>query len=101
MSPPCEFIVKNVIPSIRKEVVKILSEDYGMCNRDIARRLGLTDAAVSQYLTEKRGKGFEPDEEIRAMLRESADRIFRGSSSIDSEVCKICKEIKRRLGEKK
>ncbi|KAA0008947.1 MAG: winged helix-turn-helix transcriptional regulator, partial [Thermoplasmata archaeon] len=44
MSPPCEFIVKNVIPSIRKEVVKILSEDYGMCNRDIARRLGLTDA---------------------------------------------------------
>lgn len=98
MSLPCEFIVRNVIPSIRREVVRILSEDYGMCNRDIARKLKLTDAAVSQYLSEKRGKGVELNEKIIAMIRESTDRIFRGVSSVEEEICRICNRLKREIG---
>ena len=96
MSLPCEFIAKYVIPSLRREIVRILSEEYEMSNREIAKKLDLTDAAVSQYLSGKRGAGFELNEKILTMVRESADRIARGKTSIDEEICKICETLKEK-----
>lgn len=98
---PCEVIAKKIVPSIRREIVKVLSECYGLCNREIARKLELTDAAVSQYLSEKRGMGFEMDEKMLLMVRESADRIFRGLSNIDEEICRICSKLKEDIGARK
>jgi len=96
MSLPCEFIAKYVIPSLRREIVRILSEEYGMSNREIARTLDLTDAAVSQYLSDKRGKAFELDKNVMAMVKQSAERIARRETTIDEEICRICEDIKER-----
>lgn len=95
MSLPCEFIAKYVIPSLRREIVRILSEEYGMSNREIARILDLTDAAVSQYLSDKRGKAFEIDKNVMGMIKQSAERIARRETTIDEEICRICEVLKR------
>ena len=48
---PCEYIVWNVLPSIRKEFAKSLMKNYGLNQKQIAKIINLTPAAVSQYLS--------------------------------------------------
>ena len=98
MSLPCEFIAKYVIPSLRREIVRILSEEYEMSNREIAKKLDLTDAAVSQYLSNKRGTTFELNADIQNMVKESTERIAKGKSTVNEEICKICRALKERKG---
>ena len=52
---PEELASKSVIPAIRALIVKRLVEDHGMTQQEAAKRLGVTQPAVSKYLHHKRG----------------------------------------------
>ena len=54
MKLPQEIEVWYVIPAIRREFAKGLIKK-GLKQREVARMLGVTDAAVSQYFSSKRG----------------------------------------------
>ena len=54
-----EIEVWYVIPAIRKEIAKGLVKK-GLKQRAVARKLEITDAAVSQYFNSKRGGEFHP-----------------------------------------
>jgi len=86
----CEVMAK-LLPSLRAAVAKELRRRYGFSQDDIAKRLGVTQGAVSQYLKKRRGKEITTVEVKRA-IREIADAIAKGSD-FDSEVCKICRKI--------
>lgn len=75
-------------------MVRILSKEYKMSNREIAERMNLTDAAVSQYLSKKRGVGFKLNQVILDMVKRSTSRIANGDANIDEEICKICEALK-------
>ena len=51
MNPPCELTVKTLLPALRTLVAKELSNNYGWTQTRIAKRLGVTQAAVSGYLS--------------------------------------------------
>jgi predicted transcriptional regulator len=51
---PQEVEVFYLLPAIRREFA-IALKALGKSQRDIAKLLGVTDAAVSQYITKKRG----------------------------------------------
>ncbi len=92
---PCEYIVWNGLPIIRKKIAESMINVYGLNQRETAKKLCLTPAAVSQYLSRKRGKMNIPDKEIRKEINRSAERIIQlGCKVIVSETCRLCKIFK-------
>jgi predicted transcriptional regulator len=49
MKVPCEIVVWYVLPVVRREIAKSLVSDFGLNQRTAAGKLGITEAAVSQY----------------------------------------------------
>ena len=65
---PSEIIVDHILPPIRAQLAKELV-DCDISQQRIARILGLTPAAVSQYMSKKRGYAVEFDEDVLKELR--------------------------------
>ncbi len=72
---PQEIEVWYLLPAIRRELSKFLVND-GLTQREIASKLGITEAAVSQYLKEKRGNEVSFDEKMKNYIRISSKRII-------------------------
>jgi predicted transcriptional regulator len=62
MPLPCELAVKSIVPAVRALVAKELRQGYGMKQNDIARLLGVTQSAVSQYARNARGRALAVDQ---------------------------------------
>ena len=92
---PCEYIVWNILPSIRNEIVRSLIKDFGLNQKEAAERLGITPAAVCLYLSDKRGNIKIKDEKIIKEIRISTEKIIKNKKiNIVNEICRICKIIK-------
>lgn len=103
---PCEYIVWHGLPIIRKGIAVSMINDYGLSQKETAEKLGITPAAVSQYLSGKRGKMNITDKEIRKEINRSAEKIIQlGNEILVSETCRLCKIFTSKklfpLGEKK
>ncbi len=101
MKIPCELIVWHALPMIRREMAAELVGTHGMSQADVARKFGMTDAAVSQYIRRKRGARPEFDLEDPAYaafmdaLRESARRIAAEGVDPSVEMCSLCGVFRR------
>ncbi len=96
MKPPCEMVVWYVIPAIRSELAKDLLK-LGMKQKDISELMDITQPAVSQYLTDKRGSGIQFNDDVKELISDFADDLYSGNagkSDIISRTCAICKKIK-------
>ncbi|HHF55590.1 MAG TPA: helix-turn-helix domain-containing protein [Thermoplasmatales archaeon] len=91
---PCEYIVWGVLPCIRKKLAEVLYKK-GLSQKEIAEMLGVSNAAISQYLSNKRGKLGKFDDEIEREIEISAEEIIKGCDVVD-EMCRICRIIKRK-----
>ncbi|MBS3778145.1 MAG: hypothetical protein KGY50_02490, partial [Candidatus Thermoplasmatota archaeon] len=59
-------------------------------------KLGVTPAAISQYLSGKRGKIKIIDGKILSEIKKSAGKIYEnGESNILPETCRICKIMRK------
>jgi len=96
VKPPCEMVVWYVIPTIRSELAKELLK-LGMKQKEISKLLDITQPAVSQYISDKRGHGIKFNEQIMAMIKEFAHDLKEETvtkQDIIPRTCKICKMIK-------
>lgn len=96
VKPPCEIVVWYIIPGIRSVLAKELFK-LNMKQKDISTLLDITQPAVSQYLSDKRGNEIEFNNEIFQMIREFALGLKEGEiSKLDMipKMCQICKKIK-------
>ncbi len=96
MKPPCEMVVWYVIPAIRSELAKDLLK-LGMKQKTISELMDITQPAVSQYLTDKRGSGIEFNDDVKKLIQDFADDLNDGTATkadIISRTCYICKRIK-------
>ena len=94
MKPPCEIVVWYVIPAIRSELAKELL-NLGMKQKDVSELMDITQPAVSQYITDKRGSGIKLDDNVRSMIHEFARELSEGEATkadLIPRTCKICKE---------
>jgi len=93
---PCEYILWNGIPNIRKELAETLIKQYGLNQRQAAEKLGITPSAVCQYVSKKRGKEDIFDETIIQEISISAERIMKNNGSdVVIETCRICRLIQK------
>lgn len=99
MKIPCELIVWYVLPSIRRELARELVENHNLTQAEVARRFGVTDAAISQYLKSKRGTNKEMENsgkypEFKIEVEKAAVRMLNGSDIV-TETCSICMMVKK------
>jgi predicted transcriptional regulator len=93
---PCEYMLWNGIPTIRKELAETMIKQFGLSQRETAEKLGLTPAAICQYLSKKRGKTDIFDETIIKEITISAERIIKNDDThVIIETCRICRLIQK------
>ena len=94
---PCEFLMWNVLPVIRREFARNLIDVFNLSQKEAAEKLGATPAAVSQYLSGKRGKMEIKDDFVLQEIKKSSERIFKyGDKVVVPETCRICKLMRDR-----
>jgi predicted transcriptional regulator len=84
MKPPCEIVVKYLLPTLRALIAKEISERYGLKQEDSARKLGITQSAVSYYLSGSRGA---------IDIREHGATVLRENPRVKSAVKEIASAI--------
>src|SRR5512138_2667671 len=98
MDPQCEIIGKYVLPIYRSLLAKELVQEYKLSQTETAKKLGTTQAAVSQYLSSKRAyKGVEQVKEympkIHAMASDTARKLVNkelSSKDVTPDFCSLC-----------
>jgi predicted transcriptional regulator len=99
MKPPCEIVVIKMLPQIRANIVKILTQDYNMKQIEVSKKLGITQAAVSQYLSSSRG-GDNDFLDIFPEMEDYAKDIATSIASGENKemqlalLCEICSRIR-------
>jgi len=98
MRPPCEVVVKEVLPAIRAMLVRELVERHHLSQVEVAYKLGITQPAVSQYLRMLRGTGRNKVilKNIDKHVRGLADDIARGKlkrKQVIERYCLICRTM--------
>ena len=92
----CEYMMWNGLPVIRKEIAESMINDFGLSQKETARRLGITPAAVCQYVSRKRGRINIVDDLILKEIKTSAQSIIdNGGGSVIMETCRICKILRK------
>jgi len=98
MRPPCESVVKLVLPAFRSLIAKELIEKYNFSQVAAAKKLGTTQAAVSYYLYSKRGekrmKELEAIPYVQSMTSQVASGIATQSLSPFEAMLKFCELCK-------
>jgi predicted transcriptional regulator len=104
MDPQCEIIGKYVLPIYRSLLAKELVQKYHLSQTETAKKLGTTQAAISQYLSSKRAyKGIEQVEEflpkLQTMAQETAKKLVNkqiSAEDITTNFCGLCSTFCRK-----
>jgi uncharacterized protein len=89
---PQEIEVWYILPAIRKELVLTLKEK-NLNQKEIAKLLNVTEAAVSQYAKDKRAKDIKFNEEVKRFIKEATEKI-EDSKTAFQQIQKINEFIK-------
>lgn len=100
MRPPCELIVRYILPALRSLIAKELLEKYGFSQVDVAKKLGTTQAAISHYLSSKRGERNIKELGSVPAISSAVDEMARGiatgeMSTIETvtHLCHLCTQL--------
>lgn len=78
---PQEIEVRYILPAIRRELARIFVQEHKLNQKEAAKILGLTEAAVSQYQHSKRAKEVVFSGNVTNEIRASAMKILADKSS--------------------
>jgi len=100
MRQPCELASHYVLPSLRFLLAKELIETYGLSQIEAAKKLGTTPAAISQYLSNKRGNKWLKEIAALANVKSAVTKTafeIAGSKIDDADasriLCKLCTNL--------
>lgn len=91
---PQEIEVWYIIPAIRKELARLLTKKHELSYEKAGIILGVSKAAVSQYLSNKRANKIKLSSEIKKEVAKSAKIIADNSRLAMSEMQRILKIMK-------
>ena len=104
MSTSCEGFARKILPIYRSMVAKELVTNYNYTQQQAAKKLGTTQAAISQYINSKRGYKNVPNyEEILPAIQKAAVEVAAriASAQMDTEefsnsFCELCTSLRRK-----
>ena len=91
---PQEIEVWYIIPAVRKELAMLLTGKYELSYEKAGIILGISKAAISQYLSNKRANKIKLDSNTKKEITQSAKIIIKNPKLAVSEVQRILKFMK-------
>ena len=92
---PQEIEVFYILPAIRRDFSKIMIKK-GFTQREISKKLNITEAAVSQYISKKRASEVKFNDTIKKEINRSVDRFLNKGDLIE-EMQFVCNKVKSNL----
>ncbi len=92
---PQEIEVWYILPAIRKQLAAKLVEN-GLAQKEVAKLMQITEAAVSQYKKMKRAKENIFDADIEKEIDLSVKEILKDKNSLVNEISRLAQFIKER-----
>ena len=89
MKLPCERFVEK-LPVLRALITNEIVTTFGLTQEQAARKLGITQPAISQYLKGSRGRSNLANKKLKLEARKIAKSIIEGQSKFPKTVCCIC-----------
>jgi predicted transcriptional regulator len=93
MKHPQEIEVWYIIPAIRREMASIMKE-RGLKNKEVAKALDVSDAAVSQYGKSKRGCEVIFPKDVKERIELASERVIKDPSKLVGETQAVCELVK-------
>lgn len=96
MRLPCEIAVKKILPTVRALIAYTLVHDYELSIYSAAKLMDLTPAAISNYVTGRRGAKYreliESDPELKDIIARIAEKLVEkgATEEVYSDICKAC-----------
>ena len=89
---PQEIEVRYILPAIRRELARIFITEHDQSQKEAAKLLGITEAAVSQYRHSKRAKEVVFSDSVIDEIKKSAESILadkNGRQRVIAEMYRI------------
>jgi predicted transcriptional regulator len=90
---PQELEVWYLLPALRKEFAKIFVGEYNLKQKEVAHLIGLTEAAVSQYLQSKRGTELKFTTDEKNLISKYAKKIIADRENFNLHLFDVCREL--------
>lgn len=96
---PCEVAVKCLLPPVRAMIARKLVTEHNLTQIEAAKRLGISQPAISLYERKMRGKAInlEKDPEITRVVENLAESLAKCNLSRRDFIikfCEICKSVR-------
>jgi len=95
-SLPQEIEVWYIIPAIRRELARCMIAEGGMTYEKVGNILGITKAAVSQYLANKRASKIKLPPQIEPEVAKACVNIAENKSNAVKEIDRLLKIIRKK-----
>ena len=86
----CDTLARRLLPRMRAEMVYRLVNERGISQSEASKRLGISRAAISQYMSRKRGftrQDFPGDLDV--VIERCVSTIVSGEGTIT--ICDVCR----------
>lgn len=87
-------VVQYILPALRVSMAKELIDKYGMRKTEVAEKMDVTPAAITQYLNRSRGGVaygmVERSSKVMDLLSDLTRDLAEGKSSPDKLLAKLC-----------
>lgn len=92
---PQEVEVWYLLPAIRREFAREMAKK-GIKQREISKKMIITEAAISQYINSKRASNVKFSKTIINEIQKSVDRVIKKDNIMAEmqRICKLCKDDK-------
>jgi len=88
------IVVQYILPALRTAIAKELIEKHGLRNTEVAEKMNVTPAAITQYLNKSRGESasmmIEGSDRVMNMVSEITHDLAQGVSPADMLLLKLC-----------
>ena len=91
---PQELEVWYLLPSLRKEIVKVFVKDFNLTQKECANILGITESAISQYLKNKRAGELKFNKEEIKIIKHTAEKIVRNREKSHEYLYELSKKLR-------
>ena len=97
MKTLCEVVISDFLPAMRALVTKELMKTYGLSQSEVAKKLHVTQPAISYYQRDIRGtktKILQNNEKIMQLVKNVSSEIIAGANGSIVNIHQLCKTLK-------
>lgn len=94
-------VVSYILPAMRAQIARELINKYGLRRSEASKKMGVTPAAVTQYLKRARGEitrcMVEDSEEVTEAVSQIAETLVKDEASmceVLDKMCKVCRAMR-------